>query len=163
MASPPNDVQAKRVSSTANAPKSLSSVRKEHPSNTSFRGEAKRSLSTDTIKKAPIRSNKFSDNDRRESGDKSSSSKKRRYSSDELSEFDEAHVSKNYSSIIQQMFGYNRSRYQDVASDDSSDMEVNYRDLEREEKRSLRIGKKEDLEEEQRELEKERRKMMRKK
>jgi hypothetical protein len=56
------------------------------------------------------------------------------------------------SQTIHAIFGYNRNRYYDDS--DSSDMEVNYRDLEREEKKSLRIGKKEDFEEELKEIEK---------
>jgi hypothetical protein len=42
-------------------------------------------------------------------------------------------VHNDYSSIISKMFGYDRSRYRDESSDD--DMEVNYRDLEKEERR----------------------------
>jgi hypothetical protein len=45
--------------------------------------------------------------------------------------------SNNYSSIISKMFGYDRSRYRDESSDD--DMEVNFRDLEREERRRYTI------------------------
>jgi hypothetical protein len=62
--------------------------------------------------------------------------------------------SNNYSSIISQMFGYDRSRYRDDSSDE--DMEVGFGALEKEEKRSTKIAKKEDLEEEKRELERER-------
>ncbi|KAJ3344596.1 hypothetical protein HDU91_000184 [Kappamyces sp. JEL0680] len=54
----------------------------------------------------------------------------------------------DYSSVIQSIFGYNRNRYRDMDSDDSSDMEANYRDVEREEKRALKLAKREDLEEE---------------
>ncbi|KAJ3313675.1 hypothetical protein HDV04_001685 [Boothiomyces sp. JEL0838] len=61
---------------------------------------------------------------------------------------DESYVETNVSSIIGDMFGYNRNKYRDDYSDDSSDMEAGYDDVLREEKRSLKIGKKEDLEEE---------------
>ena len=67
----------------------------------------------------------------------------------------------DYSRAIQEIFGYNRNKYNDESDDDSSDMEANYRDLEREEKKSLRIGKREDLEEEEKEFAKLKRKGLR--
>jgi hypothetical protein len=67
----------------------------------------------------------------------------------------------NYSSIISSMFGYDRSRYRDDSSDD--DMEVGFGDLEREEKRSFKIAKREDLEEERKEMERERKKLEKRK
>lgn len=81
-----------------------------------------------------------------------SSSKKQTPSGSTPREFRPKPPANDYSSAIQEIFGYNRHKYRDEDSDDSSDMEVNYRDLEREEKKSLRLGKKEDLEEEMREL-----------
>ena len=81
-----------------------------------------------------------------------SSSKKRTPSGSTPREYRSKPPANDYSSAIQEIFGYNRHKYHDEESDDSSDMEVNYRDLEREEKKSLRLGKKEDLEEEMREL-----------
>jgi hypothetical protein len=61
--------------------------------------------------------------------------------------YDEAYVNNNVSSIIGNIFGYNRNRYRD--EDDIDDMEVGYSDVKREEARSLRIAKKEDEEEEE--------------
>lgn len=58
----------------------------------------------------------------------------------------------SYSDEISKIFGYDKKRYRDEAFSDD-DMEVNTRDLIREEKRSERIGRREDLEEERRELE----------
>jgi hypothetical protein len=55
----------------------------------------------------------------------------------------------NYSSVIASIFGRN-PRY-DIESDgDSSDMEVGYKDVEREERRALKVAKREDLDEEKR-------------
>nr|XP_027078868.1 protein SPT2 homolog isoform X1 [Coffea arabica]XP_027078870.1 protein SPT2 homolog isoform X1 [Coffea arabica]XP_027078871.1 protein SPT2 homolog isoform X1 [Coffea arabica]XP_027078872.1 protein SPT2 homolog isoform X1 [Coffea arabica] len=56
--------------------------------------------------------------------------------------------------MIRNMFGYNPSRYEDV--DDDSDMEANFDDIQREEKRSARIARQED-EEELRKIEEEER------
>lgn len=61
--------------------------------------------------------------------------------------YDEDYVNNNVSSIIGDIFGYNRNRYRD--EEDIDDMEVGYSDVHREEARSLRIAKKEDLEEEE--------------
>ncbi|ORY98629.1 SPT2 chromatin protein-domain-containing protein [Syncephalastrum racemosum] len=58
----------------------------------------------------------------------------------------------SYSDEISKIFGYDKKRYRDETFSDD-DMEVNTRDLIREEKRSERIGRREDLEEERRELE----------
>ncbi|XP_075498594.1 uncharacterized protein LOC142536974 [Primulina tabacum] len=56
--------------------------------------------------------------------------------------------------MIRKMFGYNPNKYQDA--DDDSDMEANFDDILREERRSEKIGKRED-EEELRKLEEEER------
>ncbi|KAJ3380423.1 hypothetical protein HDU92_005976 [Lobulomyces angularis] len=61
---------------------------------------------------------------------------------------DPEYLSNNYSSVIQQMFGYNRNRYRDFSDD--SDMEAGYDDLRREEARSTKLGRKEDILEEER-------------
>jgi len=61
--------------------------------------------------------------------------------------YDEDYVNINVSSIIGDIFGYNRHRYRD--EEDIDDMEVGYSDVHREEARSLRIAKKEDLKEEE--------------
>ncbi|KAJ3273550.1 hypothetical protein HDV01_004317 [Terramyces sp. JEL0728] len=122
--------------------------------------ELKKSISKESLKKSGSRDklNKkpvYSDG---ESGYEYS--RKRQYYSDE-DDYDypkkrkhdltnESYVDRNVSSIIGDMFGYNRNKYRDEYSDDSSDMEAGYEDVLREEKRSLKIGKKEDLEEEMR-------------
>lgn len=64
------------------------------------------------------------------------------------------------SSMIRGMFGYNPNRYQD--EDDTSDMEANFDDILREEKRSAKIAKKEDEEELRKVVEEERRERLRK-
>jgi len=61
--------------------------------------------------------------------------------------YDEDYVNINVSSIIGNIFGYNRNRYRD--EEDIDDMEVGYSDVKREEARSLRIAKKEDEVEEE--------------
>ncbi|KAM3363333.1 protein SPT2 [Capsicum galapagoense] len=62
--------------------------------------------------------------------------------------------------MIRRMFGYNPNRYQD--EDDTSDMEANFDDILREEKRSAKIAKKEDEEELRKIEEEERRERLRK-
>ncbi|XP_027075300.1 uncharacterized protein [Coffea arabica] len=62
--------------------------------------------------------------------------------------------------MIRNMFGYNPSRYEDV--DDDSDMEANFDDIQREEKRSARIARQEDEEELRKIEEEERRERLRK-
>ncbi|XP_015063277.1 uncharacterized protein LOC107008661 isoform X3 [Solanum pennellii] len=63
-------------------------------------------------------------------------------------------------SMIRRMFRYNPNRYQD--EDDTSDMEANFDDILREEKRSAKIAKKEDEEELRKIEEEERRERLRK-
>ncbi|XP_018634536.1 protein spt2-like isoform X2 [Nicotiana tomentosiformis] len=63
-------------------------------------------------------------------------------------------------SMIRRMFGYNPNRYQD--DDDTSDMEANFDDILREEKRSAKIARKEDEEELRKIEEEERREQLRK-
>ncbi|XP_060192412.1 uncharacterized protein LOC132621949 [Lycium barbarum] len=63
-------------------------------------------------------------------------------------------------SMIRRMFGYNPNRYRD--DDDTSDMEANFDDILREEKRSAKIAKEEDEEELRKIEEEERRERLRK-
>lgn len=58
----------------------------------------------------------------------------------------------DYSAEIGRIFRYDRKRYRDEAFSDD-DMEADAREVLREEKRSARLGRKEDLEEEKREME----------
>ena len=56
----------------------------------------------------------------------------------------------NYSSIIQNMFGYNRKKYAEYEEDyDSDDMEATNEDIEREEKQSARLARLEEEKEEE--------------
>eukprot|EP00842_Homolaphlyctis_polyrhiza_P004427 jgi/Hompol1/4986/HPOL_004071-RA len=73
---------------------------------------------------------------------------------------DHDYVTSNASSIIQKMFRYNPNRYMDDDSD--SDMEVGYSAVEKEEKRSARIARKEEEEEDRLERERLERKRLRK-
>lgn len=57
---------------------------------------------------------------------------------------DEDSEDENAINIIRQMFGYNPKEFQDM--DDDSDMEANFDDIMREEKRSAKIARKEDEE-----------------
>lgn len=71
----------------------------------------------------------------------------------------EKFYAKNYSSIISNIFGYNRNEFNDECSDeDLLDMVSDYRTLQAEDARSTRMGIKEDLEEEFIEAERKRRK-----
>ncbi len=69
----------------------------------------------------------------------------------------EKYFAKNYSSIISNMFGYDRNKYA-CQDDDSSDMEADYELVLAEEARSTRLGKREDLEEELKEIERKKKK-----
>ncbi|XAR51437.1 hypothetical protein NMG60_11006069 [Bertholletia excelsa] len=64
--------------------------------------------------------------------------------------------------MIRRMFGYNPNRYASCDYDDDSDMEANFDDIMREEKRSARIARREDEEELRKIEEEERREHMRK-
>ena len=69
----------------------------------------------------------------------------------------EKYYAKNYSSIISNIFGYNRNKYVDD-DDDDLDMEVDYKTVLAEEARSTRLGKEEDLAEEMKEHERKKKK-----
>ncbi|KAI8900627.1 hypothetical protein BC833DRAFT_581192 [Globomyces pollinis-pini] len=106
----------------------------------------------------PRRDN-YRESDRYQSRDPPRKIKRNRqeYSEDDESLSDHGRYKQSkVSSIIQNIFGYNRNRYHDE-DEDSSDMEAGLEDVIREEKRSSRIGKMEDMEEERRELEREER------
>ncbi len=70
----------------------------------------------------------------------------------------EKYYAKNYSSIISNIFGYDRNKYAGNDDDDLSDMEADYRTVMAEEARCARIGKEEDLVEEEKDLERKKRK-----
>ena len=71
----------------------------------------------------------------------------------------EAFYAKNYSSIISNIFGYNKNKYNNVDDDDDLlEMETDYRTMMAEEARSSRIGKEEDLQEELKEIERKKKK-----
>lgn len=70
----------------------------------------------------------------------------------------EKYYAKNYSSIISNLFGYDRNKYSGHDEDDLSDMEADYSTVMAEEARSSHLGKKEDLEEELKEIERKKRK-----
>lgn len=70
----------------------------------------------------------------------------------------EKYYAKNYSSIISNLFGYDRNKYAGNDEDDLSDMEADYSTVMAEESRSSRLGKQEDLEEELKEIERKKRK-----
>lgn len=64
----------------------------------------------------------------------------------------EEFYSKNYSSIISKMFGYEKKKHlEEYEADDLSDMETDYHTMRAEEARSTRLGLKEDLDEERKE------------
>ncbi|XP_076369523.1 protein SPT2 homolog [Tachypleus tridentatus] len=63
----------------------------------------------------------------------------------------------DYSSIIREIFGYDRRKYIDDDFDDSN-MEASYAEVMKEEKRSARIGLMEDLEDMRKEAEEKKRK-----
>ncbi|CAH1786150.1 unnamed protein product [Owenia fusiformis] len=67
------------------------------------------------------------------------------------------------SSVIKQMFGYDKSKYRHEREDDLSDMEANFASIQREEARSAKLGRLEDLEDMKAEEEAIKRKMMMKK
>lgn len=79
----------------------------------------------------------------------------------EPEENDEVYYAKNYSSIISNLFGYNRNKYAGMADDDDDllDMEADYRTVMAEEARSTRFGKDEDLKEELKEIERKKQKL----
>ena len=71
-----------------------------------------------------------------------------------LDDFEDYDFEKNYSSVIQKMFGYNRSKFQRMdrdfdAEEDDDNMESDLSQIRREESYSLKVAKKEDWEEEQ--------------
>lgn len=71
----------------------------------------------------------------------------------------ETYYAKNYSSIISNIFGYDRNKF--VGNEDDEqllDMESDYRTQVAEEARSTRLGKREDLEEELKEIERKKKK-----
>jgi hypothetical protein len=70
----------------------------------------------------------------------------------------EKYYAKNYSSIISNLFGYDRNKFSGNDEDDLSDMEADYSTVMAEEARSSRLGKQEDLEEELKEIERKKRK-----
>ena len=70
----------------------------------------------------------------------------------------EKYYAKNYSSIISNLFGYDRNKYSGNDEDDLSDMEADYGTVMAEEARCSRLGKQEDLEEELKEVERKKRK-----
>ena len=71
----------------------------------------------------------------------------------------EVYYAKNYSSIISNIFGYNKNKYNNVDDDDDLlEMETDYRTMMAEEARSSRIGKEEDLQEELKEIERKKKK-----
>lgn len=70
----------------------------------------------------------------------------------------EKYYAKNYSSIISNLFGYDRNKYAGNDEDELSDMEADYSTVMAEEARSSRLGKQEDLEEELKEIERKKRK-----
>lgn len=74
----------------------------------------------------------------------------------------ETYYAKNYSSIISNMFGYDRNKYTGNDADDDDDqlldMEADYRTQMAEESRSTRLGKQEDLKEELKEIERKKKK-----
>lgn len=85
----------------------------------------------------------------------------KRQENESVSEKDdpEKYYAKNYSSIISNIFGYNREKYANNEEDDDlSDMETDYKTILSEEARSTRLGKQEDLEEELKEIERKKKK-----
>lgn len=74
----------------------------------------------------------------------------------------ETYYAKNYSSIISNLFGYDRNKYTGNDADDDDDqlldMEADYRTQMAEESRSTRLGKQEDLKEELKEIERKKKK-----
>ena len=70
----------------------------------------------------------------------------------------EKYYAKNYSSIISNLFGYDRKKYAGNDDDDLSDMEADYSTVMAEEARCKRIAQQEDLEEELKDIERKRRK-----
>lgn len=70
----------------------------------------------------------------------------------------EEYFAANYSSIISDIFGYDRNKYAGQDEEDLSDMEADYETVLAEEARCARIAKKEDLEEELKEIERKKKK-----
>jgi len=83
----------------------------------------------------------------------------------EMDDFiDDSDAKMDISSEIRKIFGYDRRKYNNEADFDDRSMENNrFSDVMREEARSARIGRMEDLEDMRREEEEKRRKMMKKK
>lgn len=79
-----------------------------------------------------------------------------------IEENPEKYFAKNYSSIISNLFGYDRNKYigADVDDDDLLDMETDYKSILAEDAKSTRIGIIEDLEEEAKEIERKRKKAL---
>lgn len=75
---------------------------------------------------------------------------------------DEEEDNEEYRKYIRKMFKYDPSRYKDE-DEDIDNMETDYHSLQREEKRSLKLGIMEDIEEMKREAEMERRRLEKKK
>ncbi|RNA27284.1 SPT2 -like protein [Brachionus plicatilis] len=75
---------------------------------------------------------------------------------------DEEEDNEEYRKYIRKMFKYDPTRYKDE-DDDIDNMETDYHSLQREEKRSLKLGIMEDIEEMKREAEMERRRLEKKK
>lgn len=75
---------------------------------------------------------------------------------------DEEEDTDEYRKYIRKMFKYDPSRYRDD-DDDIDNMETDFQSLQREEKRSLKLGIMEDIEEMKREAEIERRRLEKKK
>ncbi|XP_054712396.1 protein SPT2 homolog [Uloborus diversus] len=82
---------------------------------------------------------------------------------DDMSDFidDGSQNDEDYSKYIQEIFGYDKSRYED--DDDDEVMESSYSQVQQEEVRSAKLGYLEDLEEERKLREEEKRKKMKKK
>ena len=90
------------------------------------------------------------------------------YSEDEYDEdddfIDDSEATFNVSAEIGKIFGYDKRKYAGIDEEDDRSMEVNsYASVMKEEARSARIGKQEDLEDMRREEEEKRRKKMKKK